>query len=74
MTAQMTTMSKEIVVINPRGTIVASRCNHPVAPGLDADFCKTCDTWWVDQQIRDLMLTSKSGKKKGKGKKTTATN
>lgn len=53
--------SEEIIAINSLGQVINQPCSHAKIPGLDADFCKTCRVWWVDQQSRDLWFARKAG-------------
>jgi hypothetical protein len=52
---------KEIPWKNDLGYPIAQRCRHALIPGLDADYCRTCRTWWVDQHLRKQLA---GGKKK----------
>ncbi len=49
----------EIAHIANTGKIATAKCDHPLIPGLDADWCPRCRTWWVNQQLRDQLLTRK---------------
>ena len=49
----------EIIMINSLGQQIHDGCDHAVIPGLDAHFCQTCQVWWVDQQMRDSLLSRK---------------
>ncbi len=51
--------SHEIAHINGTGKIATAKCRHLLIPGLDADWCPRCRTWWFDQSIRDQLLTRK---------------
>lgn len=54
---------KEIAVLNELGLPVNTICYHAnLFPGLDADYCPECQTWWVDQQTRDRYFKRKKGK------------
>jgi Zn-finger nucleic acid-binding protein len=57
--------TKEIIRIASSGIQIKQPCAHVlnnsdlVIPGLDADFCKECRTWWIDQNMRDRLLNKR---------------
>lgn len=54
-------ITKEVPVINKVGGIVGQTCQHQdrFIPGLDADFCPICRTYWVDEQMREKLLNKR---------------
>jgi len=55
-------MTKEVEWRNAVGRVVVKRCTHPLWPGLDAEYCPICQTWWADQQMRARFLPKKKPK------------
>lgn len=48
---------RELTEVNLLGVIVLERCSHTKVPGLDADYCKECRVYYVDQQMRSALLS-----------------
>lgn len=42
-----------VIVIDEKGKRVGDHCSHPLVPGLDAQFCRQCRTWYSDEQMGD---------------------
>lgn len=54
----------EVTVISATGKPVYAYCTHNRIPGLDADGCRICKTWFVNQQMRDILVPPKEKRRK----------
>ena len=52
--------TKEICIVNSTGQVIGKACPHPKIPGLDADFCRECQTWFFNAQMREQVLKKRT--------------
>jgi hypothetical protein len=51
--------AKHITWKRADGNIINPKCNHPLIPGLDADFCEVCRIYWIDAQETEIFFARK---------------